>query len=86
MPAENMPSEECWYIVKQSSEECKIISGQAFEEAFEASKQTQSSLSAGSEPPSESEQLMHWGPFETQNQAIAKRVGLIRAGKCQPAS
>lgn len=25
-----------------------------------------------------------WGPFETKNQAIAKRVGLIRAGKCQP--
>lgn len=26
-----------------------------------------------------------WGPFKTQNQAIAKRVGLIRAGKCKPA-
>lgn len=26
----------------------------------------------------------HWGPFENQQQAIAKRVGLIRAGKCQP--
>jgi len=25
-----------------------------------------------------------WGPFETKNQAIAKRVGLIRAGKCKP--
>jgi hypothetical protein len=25
-----------------------------------------------------------WGPFKTQNQAIAKRVGLIRAGKCKP--
>ncbi|MDB9525017.1 hypothetical protein PN498_03375 [Oscillatoria sp. CS-180] len=25
-----------------------------------------------------------WGPFETQSDAIAKRVGLIRAGKCQP--
>ena len=24
-----------------------------------------------------------WGPF-TQNEAIARRVGLIRAGKCQP--
>ena len=28
--------------------------------------------------------LERWGPFETKNQAIAKRVGLIRAGKCQP--
>ncbi|MEM6452758.1 MAG: DDE transposase family protein [Cyanobacteria bacterium P01_D01_bin.105] len=25
-----------------------------------------------------------WGPFEAKNQAIAKRVGLIRAGKCKP--
>lgn len=25
-----------------------------------------------------------WGPFETQQTAIARRVGLIRAGKCQP--
>ena len=26
-----------------------------------------------------------WGPFDSQNEAIARRVGLIRAGKCQPA-
>ncbi|WP_036483667.1 hypothetical protein [Myxosarcina sp. GI1] len=26
----------------------------------------------------------HWGPFENQEQAIAKRIGLIRAGKCKP--
>jgi len=25
-----------------------------------------------------------WGPFESQGSAIAKRVGLIRAGKCKP--
>ncbi len=25
-----------------------------------------------------------WGPFASQSEAIAKRVGLIRAGKCQP--
>lgn len=25
-----------------------------------------------------------WGPFPTQAEAIARRVGLIRAGKCQP--
>jgi hypothetical protein len=25
-----------------------------------------------------------WGPFKNQGEAIAKRVGLIRAGKCQP--
>ncbi len=25
-----------------------------------------------------------WGPYETRDEAIAKRIGLIRAGKCQP--
>ena len=25
-----------------------------------------------------------WGPFQSQGEAIAKRVGLIRAGKCRP--
>lgn len=25
-----------------------------------------------------------WGPFASQQEAIAKRVGLIRARKCQP--
>lgn len=28
--------------------------------------------------------IQRWGPFETQQEAIARRVGLIRAGKCQP--
>lgn len=26
----------------------------------------------------------HWGPFASQAEAIARRVGLIRSGKCQP--
>jgi hypothetical protein len=25
-----------------------------------------------------------WGPYLTRDEAIAKRIGLIRAGKCQP--
>ncbi len=58
-------SEESWYIVKQASQQCEIISAQALE--------------ASSDRDSE-----RWGPFKTQNQAIAKRIGLIRAGKCQP--
>lgn len=28
--------------------------------------------------------LQKWGPFDSLNVAIARRVGLIRAGKCQP--
>lgn len=26
----------------------------------------------------------YWGPFAERGDAIARRVGLIRAGKCQP--
>ncbi len=33
---------------------------------------------------SEGDFLEKWGSFPTQGEAIAKRVGLIRAGKCQP--
>lgn len=25
-----------------------------------------------------------WGPYSTTDEAIARRIGLIRAGKCQP--
>lgn len=31
-----------------------------------------------------SEVTEKWGPFTSQGEAIARRVGLIRAGKCQP--
>ena len=36
----------------------------------------------GSNLPSENS----WGPYNSQVDAIAKRIGLIRAGKCQPLS
>ncbi|MEH2453482.1 DDE transposase family protein [Nostoc sp.] len=28
--------------------------------------------------------IEQWGPFSSQEEAIARPVGLIRAGKCQP--
>ena len=28
--------------------------------------------------------LEQWGPYRSEQEALAKRVGLIRAGKCQP--
>lgn len=28
--------------------------------------------------------VQQWGPFDSLGEAIARRVGLIRAGKCQP--
>ncbi|NHC35701.1 hypothetical protein [Scytonema millei] len=32
----------------------------------------------------DSEARKRWGPFPSQAEAIARRIGLIRAGKCQP--
>lgn len=34
--------------------------------------------------PQQQEATECWGPFESKQEAIARRVGLIRAGKCQP--
>jgi hypothetical protein len=30
------------------------------------------------------ERITTWGPYVSQGEAIAKRVGLIRAGQCKP--
>ncbi len=35
-------------------------------------------------PKSSSDSEKMWGPFASYEDAIARRVGLIRAGKCQP--
>ncbi|MBD2439380.1 transposase [Nostoc sp. FACHB-110] len=32
----------------------------------------------------DTEIIEKWGPFASQEEAIARRIGLIRAGKCQP--
>lgn len=44
------------------------------------------SVVSHSQLPTQIEQppLEQWGPFESQSVAIARRVGLIRSGKCQP--
>lgn len=39
-------------------------------------------MDAPQKDPTANEQT--WGPFNSQGEAIARRVGLIRAGKCQP--
>jgi hypothetical protein len=28
--------------------------------------------------------IERWGPFTSQDEAVARRIGLIRGGKCQP--
>jgi hypothetical protein len=57
---------ERWYIVKQPSGVCQILS---VAEASEFANWSDHEK---------------WGPFQSQGEAIARRVGLIRAGKCQP--
>lgn len=65
-----MTHSEAWYIVKRPDGQCEIVPAAAIDS------------SANSEANLEPQQ---WGPFESQPAAIARRVGLIRAGKCHPA-
>jgi len=60
-----------WYIVKQPTGHCEIVQMDA------------PLVDSPQKSPTSAEQ--RWGPFESQGEAIARRVGLIRAGKCQPA-
>lgn len=32
----------------------------------------------------DTEIIEKWGPIESKEEAITRRIGLIRAGKCQP--
>lgn len=68
-----MSESEQWFVVKQNNGQCAIIPASA-------AKTSDDSLVQSELEPSE-----QWGPFESQSEAIARRVGLIRAGKCQPA-
>lgn len=60
-----------WFVVKQANGQCAIASGSAVDSAEESQ--------------AEPEPAEQWGPFASQPEAISRRVGLIRAGKCQPA-
>jgi len=62
-----------WYVVSQTGGECLIVT------AMELVNYSVEEEEEGDVPTVEC-----WGPFDSENDAIAKRVGLIRAGKCQP--
>ncbi|MCS6813697.1 MAG: hypothetical protein NZ772_09040 [Cyanobacteria bacterium] len=66
-----MATTDVWYIVKQESGHCEIRAG---------STMHQPQPSTTTEPQSQDV----WGPFSSRQEAIARRVGLIRAGKCLP--
>ncbi|WP_034935944.1 hypothetical protein [Gloeocapsa sp. PCC 73106] len=39
------------------------------------------SYAANSTP---SDATKYWGPFDSEQEAVVRRIGLIRTGKCQP--
>lgn len=61
---------EAWYVVQQGDGHCDVMPA--------------SEVVISNEPET-STQIERWGPFESQGEAIARRVGLIRSGKCKPA-
>lgn len=65
----DMSGSERWYVVKRPNAQCEILT----EDELEKGQTT-----------NPSEMVEHWGPFTSEGEAIARRVGLIRSGKCQP--
>lgn len=62
-----------WYVIKQDNGQCEIA---------------QILPGEGSAPGEEEEDKAprdQWGPYNSEDEAIAHRVGLIRSGKCLPA-
>lgn len=64
-----------WYVVKLTEGHCDIWTHAQLEQQIDPG-----ALEATTKgPPTE-----YWGPFASQAEAIARRVGLIRAHKCKP--
>ncbi|EKQ68446.1 hypothetical protein OsccyDRAFT_2980 [Leptolyngbyaceae cyanobacterium JSC-12] len=66
-----MSKTEEWYVIKLTNGQCTVLSA--------------SQLQISNVDNSPTEPAEKWGPFNSQAEAIARRVGLIRAGKCEPA-
>ncbi len=76
MPTSEPPADP-WYIVQQDNGQCVIVPGDA-----EVLLESPADSATASEEGAAGRQ--RWGPFASKAAAIARRVGLIRAGKCQP--
>lgn len=70
--AESKP--DGWYIVQQESGHCDIVMS-----AANPSPEMNAPDSSNA-----AENPKTWGPFDSQGEAIARRVGLIRSGRCKP--
>jgi hypothetical protein len=67
-----MAESEAWYVVKQPGGSCEILPSHELTNLEQTHK--------GSDASS----IESWGPFTSEAEATARRIGLIRAGKCQP--
>jgi len=70
-----MTNSEAWYVVKQPDGHCEIM---------QLGSAPSNSSNTDDQAAQDRTELERWGPFDSQGQAIARRVGLIRAGKCNP--
>lgn len=64
-----MSEVDTWYVVKRELGDCAIVP---------ATELTNPSGQPADSPAAQ------WGPYTSRDEAIARRVGLIRAGKCKP--
>jgi hypothetical protein len=63
---------EAWYVLPLDNGQCTIVAAHELPIPPEVSS------------PESSKPAAAWGPFRSRPEAIARRVGLIRAGKCKP--
>lgn len=63
-----------WYIVSQEAGGCLIVTAMEL------------AAYAGDDDEDDAPTIECWGPFDSKDDAIAKRAGLIRSGKCKPKS
>ncbi|UBF26967.1 hypothetical protein K9N68_02990 [Kovacikia minuta CCNUW1] len=63
-----MNDAEQWFVVRQENGQCAVLPTSQIDPKQEG----------------DSTSREQWGPYASQQEAIARRVGLIRAGKCQP--
>jgi len=69
-----------WYILQQPDGHCVIQPAGTDAHGNEVAPDSRRDRFANRSAPA----LKCWGPYPSQADAIAKRVGLIRAGHCQP--
>jgi len=65
-----MHNSPAWYVIKRDDGHCEVL--------------PKAPETAGTKVNDNQVAPQCWGPFNSETAAIAHRIGLIRAGKCQP--